>query len=81
MLSIVGKDIHVEFPIYDHHTRSLKHTLGLGHIAKGINRFTTGKFNVGGQIGTGETGRVVIKALDGVRFDIHEGDRIGLSGP
>ena len=80
MLSIVGKDIHVEFPIYDHYTRSLKHSLGLSHIAKGINRFATRKLNVGGQIGTGETGRVVVKALDGVSFDIREGDRIGLLG-
>ncbi len=80
MLSIAAKDIHVEFPIYDHHMRSLKYTLGVGKIAKGLNRFTAGKLNVGGQIGTGETGRVVIKALDGVSFDIHEGDRIGLLG-
>jgi ABC-2 type transport system ATP-binding protein/lipopolysaccharide transport system ATP-binding protein len=80
MLSIVAKDIHVEFPIYDHHMRSLKYTLGLGQIAKGLNRFTAGKLNVGGQIGTGERGRVVIKALDGVSFEIQEGDRIGLLG-
>jgi ABC-2 type transport system ATP-binding protein len=80
MLSIVAKDIHVEFPIYDHHMRSLKYTLGLGQIAKSLNRLTAGKLNVGGAIGTGETGRVVIKALDGVSFEIHEGDRIGLLG-
>jgi len=80
MLSIVGKDIHVEFPVYDHHTRSLKYTFGLSQIAKGFNRITAKTFNVGGQIGTGETGRVVIKALDGVSFDIQEGDRIGLLG-
>ena len=80
MLSIVGKDIHVEFPIYDQHMRSLKHTLGLGHIAKGINRLAVRKLNVGGQIGTGETGRIVIKALDGVNFEMLEGDRIGLLG-
>ena len=59
--------------------RSLKHTFGLGHIAKGIDRFASGK-KVGGQIGTAETGRVVIKALDGVSFEIHEGDRVGLLG-
>jgi ABC-type polysaccharide/polyol phosphate transport system ATPase subunit len=80
MLSIAAKDIHVEFPVYDHYARSLKHTLGLGRIAQGINRFTTRKLNVGGQIDKGETGRTVIKALDGVSFDIHEGDRVGLLG-
>jgi ABC-2 type transport system ATP-binding protein len=80
MLSLVGKDIHVEFPIYDTRARSLKYSLGLGQIAKGINRLANRKLNVGGQIGMGETGRVVIKALDGVSFEIHEGDRIGLLG-
>jgi ABC-2 type transport system ATP-binding protein len=80
MLSVVGKDIHVEFPIYDTRARSLKHTLGLSKIAQGINRLGAATLNVGGLIGTGETGRVVIKALDGVSFEIHEGDRIGLLG-
>jgi ABC-2 type transport system ATP-binding protein len=80
MLSIVAENIHVEFPIYDNTARSLKHTLGLGPLAKGINRLATRKLNVGGQIGTGEKGRVVVKALDGVSFEIHEGDRVGLLG-
>lgn len=80
MLSVIGKDVHVEFPIYDPRARSLKYSLGLGQIAKGINRLTNRTLNVGGQIGRGETGRVVIKALDGVSFEIHEGDRIGLLG-
>jgi ABC-2 type transport system ATP-binding protein len=80
MLSIVAEDIHVEFPIYDHTMRSLKHTLGLGPLTKGISRLTTGTLNVGGQIGKGETGRMVIKALDGLTFEMHEGDRIGLLG-
>jgi ABC-type polysaccharide/polyol phosphate transport system ATPase subunit len=79
MLSIVAKDVRVQFPIYDLHMRSLKHTFGLGQIAKGLTRLTSSKM-VGGQIGTGETGRIVIKALDGVSFEIHEGDRIGLLG-
>jgi ABC-type polysaccharide/polyol phosphate transport system ATPase subunit len=78
MLSIVGKNLHVEFPIYDHRARSLKYSLGLGQIAKGINRLANR--NVGGQIGVGEAGKVVIKALDGVSFEIREGDRIGLLG-
>ena len=79
MLSIVGKDIRVQFPIYDLHMRSLKHTFGLGQITKVLNRLTSSE-KVGGQIGTGETGRGVIKALDGVSFEIHEGDRVALLG-
>jgi ABC-2 type transport system ATP-binding protein/lipopolysaccharide transport system ATP-binding protein len=78
MLSIVAKDIHVEFPIYDQRARSLKHTLGLGRLTEGINRLKSR--NVGGQIGRGEKGRVVIKALDGLSFEINEGDRIGILG-
>ena len=80
MLSIVAKDIHVEFPIYDVRSRSLKQTFGLGPIAKGFSRLAGRNLNVGGQIGTGERGRVVVKALDGLSFEIHEGDRIGLFG-
>jgi len=80
MLSIVAQDLHVEFPIYDVRMRSLKYTLGIRHLAKGINRITNKTLNVGGEIGAGETGRIVIKALDGVSFQIHEGDRIGLLG-
>lgn len=80
MLSIVAKDIHVEFPIYDPRARSLKYSLGIGQIAKGINRLTSRTLSVGGQIGRGEAGKIVIKALDGVSFEIQEGDRIGLLG-
>jgi ABC-type polysaccharide/polyol phosphate transport system ATPase subunit len=80
MLSIIAKDIHVEFPIYDSRTRSLKYSLGLKHLAKGISRIATRNLNVGGQIGAGETGRIVVKALDGVSFEIFEGDRVGLVG-
>ncbi len=80
MPSIVANDIRVEFPIYDQRARSLKHTLGLGPLATGINRLTARKLNVGGQIGRGATGRIVIKALDGLTFEINDGDRIGLLG-
>lgn len=80
MLSIIGKDIHVEFPIYDPRMRSLKYSLGIKHLAKGISRITTPHWAVGGQIGAGEAGRIVVKALDGVSFDICEGDRVGLLG-
>ena len=80
MLSIIGKDIHVQFPIYDPRMRSLKYSLGIKHLAKGISRVTARSWNVGGQIGSGETGRIVVKALDGVSFEIFEGDRVALLG-
>lgn len=80
MLSITAENVHVEFPIYDHYNRSLRHSLGLGVIAKGINRFTTRKLNVGGQIGKDRKGKVIIKALDGVSFSIKEGERVALLG-
>ena len=80
MLSLIGKDIHVEFPLYDPRSRSLKYSLGLGPITKGLNRLASRTLNVGGQIGVGEAGKVVIKALDGVSFEIREGDRIALLG-
>jgi len=80
MLSIVGRDIHVEFPIYGHQMRSLKHLLGVGLLAKSINRIATRNLNVGGEIDRGISGRVMIKAIDGASFDILEGDRIGLLG-
>jgi ABC-type polysaccharide/polyol phosphate transport system ATPase subunit len=80
MLSIIGKDIHVEFPIYDPRMRSLKYSFGLKHIAKGINRIAARDRNVGGQIGAGEAGRIVVKAINGLSFEIFEGDRVGLLG-
>src|SRR4029079_18391533 len=36
---------------------------------------------VGGQIDKDRTGRTVIKALNGLTFEIREGDRVGLLGP
>ncbi len=80
MLSIIGKDVHVQFPIYDPRMRSLKYSLGLKHLTKGLGRISTKGWNVGGQIGAGETGRIVVKALDGVSFEISEGDRVALLG-
>jgi ABC-2 type transport system ATP-binding protein len=79
MLSIIGKNVHVEFPIYDPRMRSLKYSFGIKHLAKGISRIAPDR-NVGGQIGAGEAGRIVVKALDGLSFEIFEGDRVGLVG-
>lgn len=80
MPSIVARDICVEFPIFDSYGRSLRHSLGLGRIARSLNRFTGAKRNVGGVINASRQGRVVIRALDGVSFTLNEGDRVGLLG-
>ena len=77
MLSVSARDLRVEFPIYDAYMRSLRHQLGLGRIASRLGR---GKAEVGGRIGTGPAGRMVIKALNGVSFELHEGDRVALLG-
>lgn len=80
MLSIVAKDLGIEFPIYDGYRRSLRHALGLGRIASGLDRLKSARLGVGGDIDKGQNGKTVIKALDGISFEIHEGDRVGLLG-
>jgi ABC-type polysaccharide/polyol phosphate transport system ATPase subunit len=80
MLSIVASNIHVEFPIYDGYTRSFRHTLGLGRIANKLSNMKSERLGVGGQIDTGYRGKTVVKALDGLSFELREGDRIGLLG-
>ncbi len=73
MLSITARDIHVEFPIYDSYRRSLRHQLGLGTIARSLDRFKTRKLKIGGDIDTGQGGKMVVKALNGVSIDLRAG--------
>jgi ABC-type polysaccharide/polyol phosphate transport system ATPase subunit len=80
MLSITVKDVSVEFPIYSTYMRSLRHQMGLGRIANAMDRFRARKLKVGAEINTGRGGKVVIKALDGINFDVKEGDRFGILG-
>jgi ABC-type polysaccharide/polyol phosphate transport system ATPase subunit len=80
MLSITARDIHVEFPIYDTYRRSLRHQLGLGTIARSLDRFKSRKLKIGGDIDTGQAGKMVVKALNGVSIDLEQGDRVGLLG-
>ena len=66
MSTIRVKDLVVDFPIYGSQTRSLKNTF--------INAAT------GGVLARDAAERVVVRALNEVSFDLHEGDRVGLVG-
>lgn len=67
MAKVVLEHVHVEFPIYGN-ARSLRSAF--------FARATGGLI----QRDAGWQGRVVVKALNGVSFTLHEGDRLGLVG-
>lgn len=66
MSHIRAENLVVEFPIYGAKSRSLKNT---------VIRAATG-----GLVATDAAEHVVVRALDGVSFEINEGDRVGLVG-
>ena len=66
MTSIVFDNVSVDFPIYNSNTRSLKNKL--------IQVAT------GGQLGADKHGRVVVRALENITFQLKDGDRVGLLG-
>lgn len=66
MASVEFKDVSVDFPIYNASGRSLK---------KRLMSVATG-----GQIGADPQGRVVVRALEGLTFQMKDGDRVGLLG-
>jgi len=66
MTSIVFDNVSVDFPIYNSNTRSLKNKL--------IQVAT------GGQLGADKHGRVVVRALENINFELKDGDRVGLLG-
>lgn len=66
MASIEFNDVAVEFPIYNASGRSLK---------KRLLQVATG-----GQLGADPSGRVVVRALEGLTFTLNDGDRVGLLG-
>lgn len=67
MAAIVLEDVHVAFPIYGSQ-RSLRRAL--------FERATGGII----QHETPGADRLVVKALNGVSFELHDGDRVGLVG-
>ena len=66
MSTIRVKDLVVDFPIYGSQTRSLKNTF--------INAAT------GGVLARDAAERVVVRALNEISFELHEGERVGLVG-
>lgn len=66
MAHIHASAVVIEFPLFGSIHRSLKSTVL--HVA------------TGGRLATDTAHRMVVRALDGVSFDIREGDRVGLIG-
>ena len=80
MFSISANQLRIEYPIYDSYKRSLRHQFGLGQIARNLDQALKRKHSVGGDITQEASGRTTITALNGISFDIQEGDRVGLLG-
>lgn len=76
MISIEAKNIHVEFPLYGQRFRSLRNFL----IPQALVARRPVATAVGGAIAAEISGKVVIKAIDGLSFSLREGDRLGIMG-
>jgi ABC-type polysaccharide/polyol phosphate transport system ATPase subunit len=76
VISIEARDIHVEFPIYGQRYRSLRNFLFPRALVP--RRPLPGA--VGGAIEAEISGKVVIKAIDGLSLSLREGDRLGIMG-
>ena len=66
MAKILFENVNVEFPIFNANGRSL--TSRLLEVA------------TGGRLDKDPTGRVLVRALQGINFEIVEGERVGLLG-
>jgi ABC-type polysaccharide/polyol phosphate transport system ATPase subunit len=76
VISIEARDIHVEFPLYGQRYRSLRNFL----IPRALMPRRPTPAAVGGAIEAEISGKVVIKAIDGLSFSLREGDRLGIMG-
>lgn len=73
---ISASHVSIDFPIYDSRSRSLRHTLMLTPIATMMRGATF----VGGTITRGESGVVVVRAINDISFEINKGERVGMIG-
>jgi ABC-type polysaccharide/polyol phosphate transport system ATPase subunit len=73
---VSAEDIHVEFPLYGQRHRSLRNFIVPKRLAP---RFRA-PAAVGGKIAAEISGKVVIKAIDGLSFTLTKGDRLGIMG-
>jgi ABC-2 type transport system ATP-binding protein len=76
VISIETRDIHVEFPLYGQRYRSLRNFL----IPRALAPRGPAPAAVGGAIEAEISGKVVIKAIDGLSLSLREGDRLGIMG-
>ncbi|HTV27538.1 MAG TPA: ABC transporter ATP-binding protein [Xanthobacteraceae bacterium] len=77
VIAIDAQDIYVEFPLYGQRHRSLRNFI----VPKALRaRRTVATGAVGGAIEAELSGKVVIKAIDGLSFSLREGDRLGIIG-
>jgi ABC-type polysaccharide/polyol phosphate transport system ATPase subunit len=77
LIAIDVQDIYIDFPLYGQRHRSLRNFL-VPHALNPRRRTPAGA--VGGAIAAELSGKVLIKALDGVSFSLREGDRVGVIG-
>jgi len=78
MLQIHADNIYVDLPIYGGRSRSLKHALMRNPRLFGSAKRSESR--TGGVIEAEATGKVYVRALDGVSFTLDEGDRVGIVG-
>jgi ABC-type polysaccharide/polyol phosphate transport system ATPase subunit len=76
VLGIDARDIHIEFPLYGQRHRSLRNFF----IPRALVARRAMPGAVGGAIEAELSGKVVIKAIDGLSFSLREGDRLGIMG-
>jgi len=77
MVSIILKDVVVEFPILDDKARSLRHTFLLNKLQ--ALRQPKAQ-SVGGIMGRNRQGQRLVRALHGISVEINPGDRVALIG-
>ena len=77
-MNIIAKNVTIEFPIYDVQRRSLKHSLLIDRIKQAKTKLIPGM--VGGEIDANASGKVIIRAINEISFEINEGERVGIIG-